>query len=234
MPEIDAIGRALDDSAGRIADLVAREREFSANVSHQLRTPLTALRLRLEESAHACDPAALRDDLDAALREADRLEAMIAALLAHARSTARRDLTPVALGPAVREHAEAWSALYARSGRRIDLRDGDPVDALAAPGTIGQILDVLLDNALHHGAGTVTVTVADDARRATIAVQDEGPGVPADAAERIFDRGASHADSTGIGLHLARTLARADGGSLRLTCVAPPRFELRLRRADDE
>jgi signal transduction histidine kinase len=231
VPEIDAIGRALDDSAGRIADLVAREREFSANVSHQLRTPLTALRLRLEESAHAEDPGALRDDLDAALKEADRLEAMIAALLAHARSSARRDMTPVPLGPAVSEHVDAWSALYARAGRRIVLRDVHDVEALAAPGTIGQILDVLLDNALRHGAGTVTVTVADDARRATIAVQDEGAGVPADAVERVFDRGASRSDSTGIGLHLARTLARADGGSLRLTSASPPRFELRLRRA---
>ena len=230
VPEIDAIGQALDDSAGRIADLVAREREFSANVSHQLRTPLTALRLRLEETAYAGNPDALRDDLDAALKEADRLEAMIAALLAHARSSARRDMTPVALGPAVREHVEAWSALYARSGRRIALRDLHDVEALAAPGTIGQILDVLLDNALRHGAGTVTVTVADDVRRATISVQDEGAGVPAEAVDRVFDRGASRADSTGIGLHLARTLARADGGSLRLTSPSPPRFELRLRR----
>ena len=77
----------------------------------------------------------------------------------------------------------------------------------------------------------MTVNVGQDARFATITVEDTGDGIPPDAAERIFDRGASRTDGTGIGLHLARALARSDGGSLRLTQASPPRFELRLRRA---
>jgi signal transduction histidine kinase len=232
VPEIDAIGQALDTSAGRIAELVAREREFSSNISHQLRTPLTALRLRLEESARAQDADELRGELDAALREADRLEAMIADLLAHARSATGQDTIAVALSSAAREHAAAWTALFARAGRRVVVDDDGPVGALASRGTVGQVLDVLLDNALRHGAGTVTVTVRPDDRFATLTVGDEGPGIAADDAERIFQRGATSAGSTGIGLHLARTLARADRGSLRLTEPAPPCFELRLRRAD--
>jgi signal transduction histidine kinase len=233
IPEIDAVGQALDTSASRIAELVAHEREFSSNISHQLRTPLTALRLRLEESARAGDPDALREELDAALREADRLEAMIADLLAHARSTARGDQVAIELSTVAREHAAAWAALFAGSGRHVSVSADTGVRATASQGTVGQVLDVLLDNALRHGAGPVTVSVGHDARFATINVEDTGGGIAQDAAERIFERGASRTDGTGIGLHLARALARSDGGSLRLTRAFPPRFELRLRRADD-
>ena len=236
VPEIDAIGQALDDSAGRIAELVAREREFSSNISHQLRTPLTALRLRIEESTRALDAGELEEDLEAALREADRLETMIADLLAHARSGTGQDMIAVELSTAAREHVATWAALFARSGRRLTVRGDDHVRAMASRGTIGQVLDVLLDNALRHGAGSVMVTVARDGRFALLTVEDQGPGIAGDGAgaDRIFDRGASRGGGTGIGLHLARTLARADRGSLRLTRAAPPCFELRLRAAAPE
>jgi signal transduction histidine kinase len=233
VPEIDAIGQALDDSAGRIAELVAREREFSSNISHQLRTPLTALRLRIEESTRARDARELQEDLEAALREADRLEKMIADLLVHARSGTGQDTIAVELSSAAREHATTWAALFARAGRHLTVDGDDRVRALASRGTIGQVLDVLLDNALRHGTGTVTVAVRHDTRYAMLTVEDQGPGIADDgaAAERIFERGATTGGSTGIGLHLARTLARADRGSLRLTRPAPPCFELRLRVA---
>ena len=235
VPEIDAIAHALGRSAQRIARLVGREREFSSNISHQLRTPLTALRLRLEESAAAGDPEALREELDAALREADRLEAMIAELLALARSTAHGDQIAVDLPAVARDHAAAWAAIFARAGRRISVTaDHDAVLAVASRGTVGQVLDVLLDNALRHGAGPVTIHVCQGPRLATLTVEDHGEGIATDATERIFDRGASRTGGTGIGLHLARALARADGGSLRLTRASPPCFELRLRRDRDD
>jgi signal transduction histidine kinase len=232
VPEIDAIGRALDSSAQRIAQLVAREREFSANVSHQLRTPLTALRLRLEASARAGDPEALHTELEAALAESDRLEAMIADLLAYARSASSGRQMPVAIDTIVAEQAADRMALFHRAGRALTWEARHPVLALAAPGTVGQVLDVLLDNALRHGDGAVRVSVGEDRRFATISVEDQGRGVAPDDVERIFDRGATRTGSTGIGLHLARALAAADGGSLRLARTSATRFELRLRRED--
>ena len=230
VPEIDAIGAAIDSSAERIAELVAREREFSSNVSHQLRTPLTALRLRLEESARAGDPDELRAELAAALIEADRLEAMIADLLAYARSARTGRAVPVTLDATVAEQGAAWAPMFQRAGRRLTLATSHTVRAFASPGTVGQVLDVLLDNALRHGSGPVRVEVTEDRRFATIAVEDDGPGVSEADADRIFDRGATRSGGTGIGLHLARALAAADGATLRLTRTSPPRFELRLRR----
>jgi signal transduction histidine kinase len=101
---------------------------------------------------------------------------------------------------------------------------------------VGQVLDVLLDNALRHGAGRVVVSVADDGARARLSVEDDGAGVAADDVEAIFERGSSSVGGgTGIGLHLARVLAVAEGGRLVLARPAPPRFELTLphRRASD-
>ncbi|HEY1593796.1 MAG TPA: ATP-binding protein [Thermoleophilaceae bacterium] len=227
VPEIDAIAQGLDSSAGRIAELVAREREFSANVSHQLRTPLTALRLRIEEAHAARGNDA---DLDAALAEVDRLETTIAQLLAHARQASAGHTVAVNLGAVVHDHASRWSPVFGRARRPFEVTAEKNVLVSASPGTVGQILDVLLDNALRHGEGAVRVGVSANGRSASVTVADDGPGIPDDASDQIFERGDSSAGGTGIGLHLARTLAQADNGSLRAVGGDTTRFELRLSR----
>lgn len=223
LPEADAIARGLDSSAGRIAELVAREREFSSNVSHQLKTPLTALRLRIEDADG--DP-----QLDAALGEVDRLETTIAALLAHARQESAKRAVTVNLGAVVHDHAGRWRPVFNRSGRVLDVASEKNVQVSASPGTVGQILDVLLDNALRHGVGPVGISVAANGRSATVTVSDAGPGIPDELSDQIFERGDSPSGGTGIGLHLARALAQADNGSLSALTGGPTRFELRLPR----
>jgi signal transduction histidine kinase len=228
VPEIDAIAQGLDSSAARIAELVAREREFSSNVSHQLRTPLTALRLRIEGAGGEADSSGRRRELDAALAEADRLEMTIADLLAHARQASTARPIAVNLGSVAYEHAGTWRPVFARAGRALEVAASKNVLAHASRGTVGQVLDVLLDNALRHGAGATRIEVSADGRTACVAVADGGPGIADADRDRIFERGASRTGGTGIGLHLARALAQADRGMLRLAGAAPTRFELRL------
>ncbi len=232
IPEIDAAAAALDTSASRIARLVAREREFSADVSHQLRTPLTALRLRLEELPRLTDPGARREETTAALREADRIEETIHTLLAAAR--ARHDGAPgaVTLGPLVARHLGSWRPAFAAAGRELRAPRGACPPVAGTPGAVGQALDVLIENALRHGAGAVRVELTARDGYGCLGVADEGPGIPAGAEHEIFRRGRSlDAAGTGIGLDLARALTEGVGGRLVLAAARPPRFELRLALA---
>lgn len=232
IPEIDAIAQALDRSAERIARLVAREREFAANVSHQVRTPLTALRLRLEELARPQPETGPSGEALAALGEADRLKETIDLLYAHARQERAGRAVLLDLPGIAAQHVATWTPLLQRESRIIALQAEPSTEALASPGTVGQVLDVLIENALRHGQGAVSVTVQYEGRRALVAVEDAGPGVPTAARESIFARGeSSTALGTGIGLHLARALAEADGASLVVSRTRPARFELRLLRS---
>jgi signal transduction histidine kinase len=230
IPEADALARAFDATAERIAQLVGREREFSANVSHQLRTPLTALRLRLDELSLQASSAEEQAEIDAALRETDRLESTISDLLGYARRARAGDAVAMDLAETVRRHATTWQVLFRRAGRRLEVDAREPVAIRASPGAVGQVLDVLLDNALQHGRGDARVTVIEESNRARVCVEDDGQGVSPDLAGAIFERGSSDSGGTGIGLHLAQVLARAEGGELRLAEAAPSRFELVLLR----
>ncbi|HEY6749012.1 MAG TPA: HAMP domain-containing sensor histidine kinase [Mycobacteriales bacterium] len=223
--EIDAAGAALNRTAVRLGELVGRERAFSADASHQLRTPLTGLRLRLETALDSGDP---RPAVSAALDTADRLERTIDELLALARDapTAR---TPVDLPVLLGEAESHWHEPLAAAGRSLRV-SADP----ALPGTPAsaaatrQILDVLLANAVRHGAGTVTVTARDADTAVAVDVADDGAGI-AVPADEVFRRRTERAAGSGIGLALARALAEAEGGRLVLTRAGPgPVFTLLL------
>jgi signal transduction histidine kinase len=221
--EIDQVAETLDTTAQRIGETLERERTFSADASHQLRTPLTGLRLQLEAALEAPD-SDLRAAITSGIASADQLERTIDDLLALARET--RSPTVIDLATLLNELRQSWHGLLADQGRalRIDSREAPAPRAAAA--AVRQILGVLLDNAVTHGRGTVTVTARDAGNALAIDVTDEGAGIDGDL--DLFARGRSSTNGHGIGLALARSLAEAEGGRLRLSIPAPPTFTLLL------
>jgi signal transduction histidine kinase len=217
VPEVDEVAVALDATARRLDDLISRERAFSADASHQLRTPLQALRIELEaiELRDGAPP-----ELAAALAQVDRLQATIDTLLAVARDIPRTG--GAADLEALLDEAEGrWRGVLAPDGRplRISVRAADHV-AAGSPGVVAEILDVLLANAQRHGAGAVTVTVHEVEGWLAVDVADAGDGFAGDP-EEAFARRRSEGEGHGIGLALARSLADAEGGRLVVLRARP-------------
>jgi signal transduction histidine kinase len=225
--EIDSVGAALNTTAGRIGETLERERAFSSDASHQLRTPLTGLRLQLEAALENPDREP-RAAIASGIAAADRLERTIDDLLALARDTGSTSDT-ADLDQLLAEVRQDWHWPLAAKGRalRIVVRDAPRPSAEGA--AVRHILKVLLDNAFIHGRGTVTVTARDAGGVLAIDVADEGPGIDVDT--DLFARRQYAGDDHGIGLALARSLAEAESGRLRLSTPAPPTFTLLLPTA---
>ena len=224
--EIDAAGSALTRTAERLGELVGQERAFSADASHQLRTPLTGLRLRLETALDGGGD--LRPAVVGALETTDRLERTVDELLALARD-APSARTPADLPALLAELRDGWLGPLGEAGRtlRLSVPPALPRTSASAAAT-RQILDVLLANASRHGAGAVTVTAREADTAVAVDVADEGAGVRVPA-EALFGRRTDRAAGHGIGLALARALAEAEGGRLVLTRAGPaPVFTLLL------
>lgn len=231
--ELDRVSDVLDRSAEQIADLLRRERDFASDVSHQLRTRLTALQMRLEEIALADDPA-VRAEARAALEQVERLSGVIDDLLAQARQKRASGAEQIDVATALRIVVDERAPAIKRLGRVVAI-DAEPgLLARATVGRLQQVVGVLVDNALQHGAGTVTVAARPAQAHVVVEVSDEGAGVAADLVPRLFQRGVSGAGGTGLGLALARALVEADGGRLELRRPRPPVFGVFLRRMGED
>lgn len=240
LAEVDALGAAFVGTAARLDDLLARERAFSAEASHQLRTPLAALRLRLENAradVRARPGAGVGPALDAAVVETERLTRTVEELLALARSRGGDGRGPVDLHSVLDEVVETYRPRLVAEGRSLELdRDGfaelDGESAVVGSrAAIGQVLAVLLDNALRHGRGAVRVGLREVGDAVAVDVGDEGPGFADDG--RIERDGgppgdSTPADGTGLGLPLATRLAEDQGGRLVVSQESPPVITLFL------
>jgi len=236
VPELDRVADVLDASALALSQLVQRERDLVGDVSHQLRSRLTALQLRLDELATHPDPDTAAE-AEAALEQAERLGEVLGDLLRAAEVARAATAEPVDLTALLRDIATEWSPAAAAQRRTVRYRVPDGLLARVTPGRLREAIGVLVDNALRHGGGTVTLSARPGGREGMLVVEvvDVGPGIPEGLAPHVFDRGVSGASSTGVGLALARALVEADGGRLELKSSRPTTFALYLRvpRADD-
>ncbi|MER7763637.1 ATP-binding protein [Streptomyces sp. NPDC097619] len=230
VPELDRVADVLDSSAERIGRMLTAERRLAADASHQLRTPLTALSMRLEEITVTEDLDTVREEASIALTQVERLTDVVQRLLTNSRDPRTGSAVPFDLDEVVKQQVEEWRPAYRSAGRAIVRSGKQGMRAVGTPGAVAQVLAALIENSLMHGGGTVALRIRATGNQAVIEVTDEGAGVAAELGNRIFERAISGRNSTGIGLAVARDLAEADGGRLELLQAHPPVFALFLSR----
>ncbi len=229
--EVDRLDDALVRGAQHTARRLASERDFAADASHQLRTPLTALLMRLEEIAATDDLAVVAEESTIAIAQVERLSRVVDDLMSRTRSGVGAS-PAVSLDSVLASLQREWQPAFAGARRSILVSGERGLRVRATPVALGQILTTLLENSLSHGRGTVEVAARRSGPSVVIEVTDAGEGVPATIAPHVFERSVSSTGS-GLGLSLARDLAEAAGGRLELVSARPAVFALFLSAADD-
>jgi two-component system, OmpR family, sensor kinase len=216
------VASAFNEMTGRLARALRAQREFVANASHQLRTPLTGLRLRLEAAALKARDSGVARELQAAERETERLARLLAELLTLARERERPEAVAIELGEIVEAARERWEGPAEMAGHALETHAGERVVVVSSREDLGVILDNLVEDAIDYSPPETTVTIEWGGRDyAYLAVSDEGPGVDPEERERIFERfyrgeAARATAGTGLGLSVVDALARRWGGEVTL------------------
>lgn len=230
--EIAELATSFDEMADRVEATVKAQREFVANASHQLRTPLTGMKLRIE-SAMAEAPEETRRQLEAADKEVDRLAEIVDRLLVMARRIEEGGLSEIDLDDAVERAVARWEERASREGVTISAKAGGG-RALGVSADLDQVLDNLIDNAVSYAPGPIVVEAGHANGRAFVAVQDRGPGIAPEERARVterFYRGVgAPAGGSGLGLAIVRELAEKWGGTVVVGSPAGggTRVEIRL------
>ncbi|GAA3372223.1 two-component system sensor histidine kinase DraK [Streptomyces sannanensis] len=230
VPELDRVADVLDASAERIGRMLTAERRLAADASHQLRTPLTALSMRLEEISATDDLDTVKEEATVALTQVERLTDVVERLLTNARDPRSGSAVAFDLDEVVQQQVDEWRPVARSAGRAIVQSGKKGLQAVGTPGAVAQVLAALIENSLMHGRGTVALRTRVTGNQTVVEVTDEGPGVPHELGARIFERTISGRNSTGIGLAVARDLSEADGGRLEMLQQQPPVFALFLSR----
>ncbi|MBD9703553.1 HAMP domain-containing sensor histidine kinase [Streptomyces caniscabiei] len=224
--ETQTLARTLNQAGERLDTLIASQRIFVADASHQLRTPLTALRLSLDNIADGVDDEFVREDVEQATAEVVRMSRLVNGLLVLARAEAKVTAAePLSLRDVIQERLDVWRPAADERGVTITLRgsaDGRPL-VLASPGHLDQVLDNVLSNALEVSPDGATITVSVETRgdEVVLSVLDEGPGMSDAEKSRAFDRfwrgqGLTGKSGSGLGLAVVKQLVTDDNGTVAL------------------
>ena len=229
-PEIRSLATSFNSMAEQLTHLLAQQRAFAGDASHQLRTPLTALQLRLERASEmvTSDPQGARTRIDAAMLETDRLQRLVEGLLALSRTEKLDaiDLTVVDLVEIAKERTDGWMALANEHHVRLTLSLPPVALVKSQQEIIEQVLDNYIDNALEVAPpnSTINVAVSFGESTTTLHVQDEGPGLPAEDLAKAFNRfwrARSDIHGSGLGLAIVERLMSACNGSAELVNRIP-------------
>ncbi len=226
--EIDLISDEIARSADRMAGRLAKERQFAADAAHQLRTPLTALSMRIEEIEYLSDDEEIIEEASKALEQIDRLGGVVEELMATSQSESGGTTEAISIKRAFQRQKDEWSKPFERAGRPLTFHPEFDGAVLATPGSLSQILATLIENSLKYGAGETSITATLSGKSVIFKVIDGGEGITADDEDEIFEKGFSTGGSTGIGLAVAKELAEIDGGRLEVTSRQPAEFTLTL------
>lgn len=230
--EVDRVADVLGRRAQQMTRSLASERDFASDASHQLRTPLTALLMRLEEIASTDDLAVVREEASIAMTQVERLTKVVDELLSRTRRNPEVSPPSVSLDSVIASLQREWQPAFEQARRSIRVHGQRGLSVRATPVALSQVLSTLLENSLAHGRGTVDVQARRSGPSVVVEVSDQGDGVPAVIAPHIFERSVSTAQSTGLGLALARDLAESNGGRLDLIQRQPAIFALFLSEAE--
>jgi signal transduction histidine kinase len=227
LPEVDLTINNLYLAATDAQRRLDAERTLAADVSHQLRSPLTALSLRLEQISQHTKDTKVHEDSTAALGQVDRLVKLVEGLLTTWRSTTDRDLTEINVSELLQTVEERWQAKAHSSGRKIVIDCTPDLAALGTPEVQELVLSVLIENSLQHGAGTIQISARDYQSWTLIEVKDEGMGISQDIENSLMTQGVT-TGGTGLGLAWARNQVASDGGRLELRSLKPAVFGIFL------
>ena len=230
--EVDRISSVLVRSAQQLSQSISSERSFASDASHQLRTPLTALLMRLEEIAATDDIEVAREEAAVAISQVERLSRVVDELLQRRRSVPETARPEVVLDSVLASLQREWQPAFETARRSIRVHGERGLSVRATPIALSQVFSTLLENSLVHGRGTVEIQVRRSGPSVVVEVCDEGDGVSATMAPHIFERSVSSgAGGTGLGLALARDLAESFGGRLELIARTPATFAVFLSEA---
>lgn len=231
LPEIDRVAAALASTATQWQRTLSTEREFASDASHQLRTPLTAVLMRLEEIAVTDDIGVAREEANAAIEQVERLNVTVDELLTRARHGSAGAPRPTSIDAVLAALQREWAPQLEHRSRSIRVVGDRGLMVVATPIALSQIVATLLENALVHGQEVVEVDVRRAGPSVVMEVRNRGR-VPKEIAGRVFERSVS-TSSTGLGLGLARDLAEKYGGRLDLISARDPVvFALFMSAAD--
>lgn len=223
--EFDRISAVFEQRAAALSRSLAAERDFAADASHQLRTPLTALMMRLDEIASSDDIEQVHDEVHVAIEQVERLTDVVEQLLHRGRTPETGPIETVSLDSVIAALQREWLPAFAEARRTVRVTGQRGLQVLFGRGDLAQVLSTLLENALAHGEGTVEVKARSNGPSVVVEVSDRGKGIDPALAPRIFERRVS-TGGTGLGLTLARDLAAANGGRLELRSAQPAVFAL--------